>query len=201
MKVIKTVSWPDSEKYRDAWDMDEPDSDKREKLYNEITACVTDWARKNEIRLDGSEYQHYVYAAPQDKVLIEIKDGDWKIETGNIPIVLLDDGREYAFQESMRSWGSLMYDIWGAGGGEFNDGSENDPMGYCIWAWTNPDQISMEKCRKCGKYYFNNTDFSKGILHMHDHSQDPNKNCRGIPVGPPRRRNIWSCGRFEDKGD
>jgi hypothetical protein len=42
-------------------------------------------------------------------------------------------------------------------------------------------------------------DFSKGILHIHDHSEDLEKNCRGIPVGPPKKRTVWKCDRFEEK--
>jgi hypothetical protein len=61
----------------------------------------------------------------------------------------------------------------------------------------NPDDLALEKCRTCAKHYFNNMDFSKGLLHIHDHSEDPEKNCRGIPVGPPKKRNVWKCDRFD----
>jgi hypothetical protein len=185
--------------YTDAWNMDESDTEKRNKVYDEVAGCVKEWAGKNDIRLDGSQYQHCEYAQDQEKRLIEVLDGDWQIETGNIPIVRCDDGKEYAFSESMRIWGGLMYDVWGNGDRDFNDGSENDPMGYCVWAWENPDNFALEKCRKCVKYYFNNMDFSKGLLHLHDHSEDPGKNCRGIPAGPPKKRNVWTCDRFEEK--
>ncbi|MDR1219622.1 MAG: hypothetical protein LBK73_08445 [Treponema sp.] len=198
-KVIKTVSWADSGIYKEAWNTEEMDFEKRDAVYTEVTECVKRWVRKNAIRLDGSQYQHWEYAPDQKKPLIEVLDGDWRIETVHIPIVRRDDGKEYAFRGSQRYWGGLMYEVWGNGSKDFNDGSENDPMGYCHWAWDNPDERSLEKCESCRKYYFNNMHSSKGLLPIHDHSDDPEKNCRGIPVGHPKKRNVWQCDRFEEQ--
>jgi hypothetical protein len=170
VKVIKTVSWKESEQYLDYWE-EVPEGDRTE-LSLQFEECVKQYCKQNDIRLSGSQYQQ----------------GD------NIPIIE-HEGKEYAFQASMRHWGSLMYDIWGDG----DDSPEtlrDDAMGYCVWAWTNPDEFPHEECRDCSHYYFNNMNFDKGLLHIHDHSEDLELNCRGIPVGPPKQRTLWNCERW-----
>jgi hypothetical protein len=173
MKVIKTTTWAESEKYLDPWE--DIDEEHRQELFNEIEKCVMEYCRENDVRLSGSQYQH----------------------TGeHIPIVE-HDGKEYAFQASMRHWGSLMYDLWGDGSD--NPSTSNDPMGYCIWAWSNPDDTAHDKCKDCRHYYFNNMNFDKKMSHLHDHADKPDLNCRGIPIGPPKNRSVWSCDRMEPK--
>jgi hypothetical protein len=116
VKVIKTVDCDESLKYTDCWDMDLP-PDERTQLYNEADECVSVYCKINNIRLSGIEYQY---------------------GGANIPI-LEHNGKEYALLDSMRSWGTRMYDLWGDGSGS---GERADKMGYCKWAWSNPDEIS-----------------------------------------------------------
>jgi hypothetical protein len=174
MKVIKTTSWAEGEKYLDPWD--DVDKDCREKFFNELEKCVMEYCRENDIRLSGDQYQH----------------------TGeHIPIVE-HKGQNYAFQVSMRHWGGIMYDRWGDGSDDPFPSNDRG-MGYCIWAWTNPDETAHDRCKDCRHYYSNNMDFDKGLLHLHDHADNPDLNCRGIPVGPPKNRTVWSCDRMEQE--
>jgi hypothetical protein len=170
MKVIKTVTWKESEAYLDSWDMS-LEVDDRNRLSDEFEKIVMQYCKENDIRLSGDQYQHA---------------GE------NVPIIE-HEGKEYSFHASMRHWGGLMYDIWGDGSGS---DERSEGMGYCNWAWTNPDEDPHEKCKKCLHYYFHNMDFSKGLLHIHDHADNPELNCRGISVGPPKHRTVWECDRW-----
>jgi hypothetical protein len=176
MKVIKTVNWEESEKYLDAWDMD-IDGTERSHLYNAIEECVKEYCRDNYIRLSGSQYQH---------------------EGEHIPIVD-HEGKLYAYHASMREWGGLMYDLWGDGD-DNNTQSDKRGMGYCLWAWFNPDDTIHEECKRCKHGYEYNMFRADGLLNLHDHAGDPERNCRGIARGAPGSRTVWDCGKwFEDK--
>jgi hypothetical protein len=143
MKVIKTVSWEESGKYPDAWE--DIDAGDKNAAFTQFEECVKAYCRDNYIRLSGTQYQ---------------------MCNSNVPIIE-HEGKEYAFQVSLRHWGGLMYDIWG-------DGSdvpfaENDrAWGYCNWAWSNPDEYLHDKCRRCLHNYERNRDTSKDFKHW-DH--------------------------------
>jgi hypothetical protein len=173
MKIIKLVNWPESEKYLDCWDM-EKEPDERNDSYNAFEACVTDYCKNNDIRLSGTQYQ----------------------QTGEHIPIIEHEGKEYAFQASMREWGAIMYDLWGDGS-DTNEKSDKRGYGYAIWAWDNPDEISHEQCSKCTHHYYHNVDTSKGVEYFHAIVADQNLNCRGIPIGPPKKRTEWHCDRWE----
>lgn len=134
-KGIKSGLWLDLDKYYE--------SDNDHCLYREIEDWIANYYYENDIVYDGNAHQ---YGPCQDKITKEI--------IGGCPIIQnIETGDTYIYQNSMRGWGQLMYDIWHK---EFGDPDGLDEMGYSLFAWDSPTDKPHKECQSCTYYYFNN---------------------------------------------